>query len=94
MPFLLLLVILVVAPTTLEARQPPQTTEVTGAVIDARTGDRIEGAVVRFPGADRYTLTGDDGFFTIRNVEAGEHEVFVHRIGYRERGFRIFVRVI
>jgi hypothetical protein len=91
-PFLLiLLAMLVLAPAPLAARQTPQTTDVTGAIIDARTGEPIAGAVVRFPRANRYTLTSDDGTFILRNVPLGVHEVFIHRIGYQEHGYRFTV---
>jgi len=91
-PFLLiLLAMLVVAPAPLTARQTPQTTDVTGTIVDARTRDPIAGAVVRFPRANRYTLTGDDGTFILRDVSPGVHEVFIHRIGYREQGYRFTV---
>jgi hypothetical protein len=88
---LLLLLVPLLSPAPAVGQQTPPPVDVIGAVIDARTGERISSAVVRFPGADRYTLTRDDGFFTLRNVRPGEHEVIVHRLGYQEQTFLIQV---
>ncbi len=91
LPFLAVLLVVLLLPAPAVGQQTSEPVDVIGAVIDARTGDRISGAVVRFPGAERYTLTREDGFFTLRNVRPGEHEVIVHRLGYQEQTFLIQV---
>jgi hypothetical protein len=76
----------------LAAQQAAPVTDLVGAVVDARDGSPVAGAVVRVPAVNRYTLSGEDGRFTLRNVSRGEQAVLVHRIGYRERTFRLVVQ--
>jgi len=76
----------------LAAQQAAPVTDLVGAVVDARDGSPVAGAVVRVPAVNRYTLSGEDGRFTLRNVPRGEQAILVHRIGYRERTFRLTVQ--
>ncbi len=79
-------------PQVLEARQASPVAELVGAVVEAGTDAPVAGAVVRVPASSRYTLTGEDGRFTLSDVPRGTREVVVHRIGYRERTFRLEVQ--
>jgi hypothetical protein len=84
------LALLLALPPALAAQQATgPVTDLAGAVVDARDGSPVAGAVVRVPVANRYTLSGEDGRFTLRSIPGGMQEVSVHRIGYQERTFRL-----
>jgi len=89
LPSLLSVLLLLPPLFALAAQQADPFTDLVGAVVDARDGRPVAGAVVRVPSANRYTLSGEDGRFTLRNVPRGVQEVVVHRIGYEERTFRL-----
>jgi iron complex outermembrane receptor protein len=52
---------------------------VTGRVTFATNGAPVHGATVMVIGARRSATTGDDGRFTIENVQSGAQEVLAHR---------------
>lgn len=53
-----------------------------GTVVNAQTGQPMPGVQVSIVDSQRGTLTGADGSFRIENVQPGEREVRVQRIGY------------
>lgn len=80
----------------IQRRPDPETAVITGRVVDARSGQPINGAVVtltvqqqsRFPFLLRdrpsrvSVMTRADGRFTFRNVRAGAHTVHAAKPGY------------
>lgn len=56
-----------------------------GRVTDALTGEPLQGVKVRLSHAAE-AYTDQDGFYLIRQVEAGAYELAFHRDGYREEG--------
>lgn len=67
------------------AQEPPDTRVVVrGTLIDATSGQPIEGGVVSVPAQARGTLSRDDGTFELVAVPAGVQIVRVQRIGYAE----------
>jgi TonB-dependent starch-binding outer membrane protein SusC len=61
----------------------PQTGAIVGSVTDQMTGGPIAQAQVTVVGTNLGTITREDGAFRIANVEPGERQVRVQRIGYR-----------
>ena len=57
---------------------------ITGTVVDAESGRTLESAQVLIAAIDDGGLTNADGRFAILNVPAGQHEIEVVLIGYRE----------
>ncbi|HYW33421.1 MAG TPA: SusC/RagA family TonB-linked outer membrane protein, partial [Gemmatimonas sp.] len=62
-----------------------QTGVIIGRVTDAATGGPIASANVVISGTQLGTLTGEDGRFTLRNIQAGNVELVVNRIGYEAK---------
>jgi hypothetical protein len=54
-----------------------------GLVTGAGSGAPVIGAEVRLVGRSRPTYTGTNGRFTLDNINAGEYEIRVARIGFR-----------
>ena len=52
-----------------------------GLVSSAKTGNMLEGAVIRIPALNRETLTDDGGRFTLTGLPAGPVELVVSYIG-------------
>jgi TonB-dependent SusC/RagA subfamily outer membrane receptor len=75
--FLALVLALGVAPAGAQ-----ETGRVTGEVVDAGTGEPLQGAQVLVEGTQLGTLTGADGRYSIRGVPAGQRTVAVQLIGY------------
>ena len=55
---------------------------ITGTVTDAASGVPVAAARVLVSGTTNGTLTGDDGKYTLRQVNAGSITIEVNRIGY------------
>ena len=53
-----------------------------GVVVDASTEMPLSGAYVSVEGSDWGSLTTDDGWFVLCEIEAGTHLVTVERLGY------------
>lgn len=53
-----------------------------GIVRSRQTGEGVGGAQVRVPGQGRRTVTDDSGRFLLDSLDAGQHEVRVHYLGY------------
>jgi hypothetical protein len=65
-----------------------QVGDVRGIVTDRETGTPLAGAKVRVDGVPRETVTGEDGRFTLSNVEAGSYVVRAEADGYVRQLFR------
>jgi iron complex outermembrane recepter protein len=65
-----------------DAQVSPGRTDVSGTVVDARTGAPLPGATVRFINLRRSAATDEAGRFEFRNVPAGEQPVSIGSIGY------------
>lgn len=61
------------------------TASVTGRITDAATSAPVVGARVVITGTQLTALTGDDGKYTIRTINAGPAEVAVNRLGYEPK---------
>ncbi|WP_185958380.1 SusC/RagA family TonB-linked outer membrane protein [Fodinibius sediminis] len=59
-------------------------TTLTGTVTDAETGEVLPGANVSIAGTTQGASTGEDGQFTITDVEPGTYELVATFIGYQE----------
>jgi TonB-linked SusC/RagA family outer membrane protein len=59
------------------------TSTVTGRVTDAATSAPVVGARVSVTGTQLASLTGDDGRYSIRTINAGTVELSVNRLGYQ-----------
>jgi len=75
------------APVDLSA----QTGRVEGRVLDADTGEGVEGATVRLEGTDFGAISGDDGRFLIRAVPAGAYEAVAEYLGYAPESLEVEV---
>jgi TonB-linked SusC/RagA family outer membrane protein len=85
-----LLTLSTVAPR--DASAQGQTGTIIGRVTDAATGAPISSVNVIIAGTQLGTLTGDDGRFALRNINAGAVELVVNRIGYEPK--RVPVTVV
>lgn len=61
--------------------QNPDAGSITGRVLDAATGNFLEGAEVTIEGTRLKTSTARGGAFTLTNVPAGAHQVVVNYLG-------------
>ena len=80
----------VVAPPVAGAQA--QTGTIVGRVTDVATGNPIAAVNVVIAGTQLGTLTGDDGSFTLRNINAGAVELVVNRIGYEAKRVPVTVQ--
>jgi len=64
------------------AAQTPQQGTITGRVTDASTGSPVSAAQVNIVGTNAGTQANTDGQFTIRNVNPGNVEIRVLRVGF------------
>lgn len=60
-----------------------QSGQFSGVVTDAKTGEPLVGANVTIPALGIGTTTDSDGFFTLRNVSFGDHQISVNFLGYK-----------
>lgn len=58
----------------------------TGVVVDAGTGDAVEGASLLLPDLDRTTVSNALGRFTLPSLPPGVHALRIHRLGYADGG--------
>ncbi|MBD3217222.1 MAG: TonB-dependent receptor plug domain-containing protein [candidate division Zixibacteria bacterium] len=79
MSFIVLILILILAPTAIKAENPGI---IQGTVTDMATGETLPGAAVSLIGTKIGAVTDADGRFIIRNVPAGTYSVQVFLIGY------------
>jgi hypothetical protein len=80
-PFLVLLCLVFVGASFLSAQQSPTYT-LTGRVIDDSTKSPIENVNVFIANSTMGAPTNQQGFFRIRNVPAGTHELIASVVGY------------
>jgi hypothetical protein len=59
--------------------------DLTGSLVDASTGQPIQGARVQLSGRAMAMVTGQDGRFRATNVEAGSYTIEVEHLGYGQR---------
>ncbi len=59
-----------------------ETGSISGAVVDARTGEPVVGAAVRVEGLSLGAAADTSGRFVLTGVPAGRHRLRVERIGY------------
>jgi hypothetical protein len=80
-PVLLALLLL---PGALAAQESPAARhgQLSGVVVDDRTGEPVRGALVALPGLRRAAVTGERGEFTLPNLAPGEHPLVVTQLGY------------
>ena len=57
----------------------------TGRITDAATSAPVVGARVVITGTQLTALTGDDGKYTIRAINAGPAEIAANRLGYQPK---------
>jgi hypothetical protein len=89
-PFrLLVLLLLLAAPTASHAQQGT----VTGRVVGQPAGGPISGAVVTIPEAEAQATTSQDGQFRLESVPAGTRVVKAQREGYRPQGRAVSVPI-
>src|SRR5262249_36253883 len=61
---------------------PPQTVAIRGKVLDSRTLEPIEKALISIRDRKIETRTGANGEFELRDVSPGEVELYVTTVGY------------
>lgn len=54
-----------------------------GVVFSAETGQPLPGVTVVLPALDRVTVTDEEGFFSLGDVEEGRWHVYFYHLGYR-----------
>lgn len=79
---LLLLAVLLIAPSAHLSAQTPTTGRIVGRVLDAENGAGLTDAGIQVVGTTIGTTSGVDGRFTINGVPAGTVTLTVRRIGY------------
>ena len=77
-----------------KAMEKPSGGWITGSVVDQRTKTPIPSANVVVLGSQMGAVTDENGSFTIRNVPAGEYQIHVSVLGYRQAAATIKVGVI
>jgi len=70
-----------------------ETGTLTGIVVDAETGDPIEGATVLLVDLGHEVITNSLGKFTFPSVPPGEKEIRANRLGLRETRGRVQVEI-
>jgi TonB-linked SusC/RagA family outer membrane protein len=68
-----------------------QETQLTGRVIDERTGDPLSGARVVLVGTSRLETTGQDGRYLFRDITAGPQQIRVIAIGFSAQTKRVTI---
>jgi hypothetical protein len=63
--------------------------ELRGRVIDAVSSAPLDGAVVRLPAVNVYTITDAQGLFRFAGVRTGTYLLEVVQLGYGEQSFRV-----
>lgn len=58
--------------------------EISGAVIDAATGEALSGVEVRIEENGESAETNEDGEFSLDNLEPGIYTLFIEEEGYEE----------
>ena len=80
-----ILALSLVSPAAAQQEQPvcpDDHARIVGVVVDASTEMPLTGAYVSAEGSDWGSLTTDDGWFVLCEIEAGTHLVTVERLGY------------
>lgn len=62
-----------------------QTGAISGKIIDAKLAEGLIGASIRLDDGVGGAVTDLDGFFTIRNVEPGQHKITINYTGYQPK---------
>jgi hypothetical protein len=65
---------------------------VIGRVVDAKTKQPLQTAVVNIGGQTRYLSPSDQGGFTIQKVQIGTQPVLIHSPGYNDYNGSVVVR--
>ncbi|MBU1370174.1 MAG: carboxypeptidase-like regulatory domain-containing protein, partial [Bacteroidetes bacterium] len=69
---------------TKNAEAPIATTNMTGIVLDAATGEALVGAVIELENTGTKAYTDLEGRFSIENLTQGDYNVKVNYISYKE----------
>jgi len=69
------------------------TGKISGTVVDAETGEPVEGATVTVVATNLVTMTDEDGEYFIIGVPVGQYDLAVTHVGY-ERVTQLKVRVL
>jgi iron complex outermembrane receptor protein len=70
---------------------PCEAAEITGRVLDARSGRPVAGALVLLQPGDREVQCDAGGGFSLASVEPGEYSLLIRYEGYREKMERLVV---
>jgi hypothetical protein len=68
------------------------TGQVVGAVVDAKTKQAVQTAVVQVGAQSRYLAPSDHGQFTFQNVPIGTQQVLITSPGYNSYPMQVVVR--
>jgi hypothetical protein len=77
-----LLILALAAPITMVRAQEAPTGKISGRIIDAATGQGLNGAQLQLVGTTNGTISGVDGRYMIVKVQPGTATLLVKRIGY------------
>lgn len=78
----------------LKRREAPREilqTTITGAVIDAESGETLPGANVSIQGTTRGSSTDEEGVFSIQDIEPGTYTLVASFIGYQSQSQEVTV---
>src|SRR6266496_737939 len=81
----------IIRPSNTVGRMEGRTGQLTGQVIDAKTGKPIPGASVSFAG-QRSIVTDQSGRFTINNLAPGVYQLNVGKVGFAQSQATVSVR--
>ena len=60
----------------------------TGQIFDVRSGTPLNGALIQVENSYLYALSDEDGFFFLENIEPGQYDISIERIGYHKTYLR------
>ena len=60
----------------------------TGQIFDVRSGTPLNGALIQVENSYLYALSDEDGFFFLENIEPGQYNISIERIGYHKTYLR------
>ena len=88
--FLAILLLAKLPPVPLFSQEPEKVT-IKGTVVNAATGEPVEGVRASLDDLNLLKLTGPDGSFTMTDVPLGPHTLTIQKEGFETRSGRLTV---
>jgi hypothetical protein len=72
-----------------EMPDPGERCNIAGTVVNAKTKKPVPQASIALDGGERWTVTGEDGTFILKNINPGEVTLTVSCLGYAKRTIKV-----